>query len=80
MLTVRVTSKGQISLPKPVRDQFNLRAGSELAVEVEGHQIIMRRVARRDWRELRGAFQGPSLVEARAQERREELRQDAEGR
>lgn len=80
MLTVKVSSKGNIALPKPVRDQFDLRVGTELAVEVEGQEIVMRKVLRRDWRSLRGAFRGPSLTEARAEERREELKRNAEGR
>jgi len=79
MLTVRVSAKGQISLPKPLRDQFDLRAGTELAVEVQDQRIVMQRIRRGDWRQMRGAFQGPSLTQARAEERREELRRDAEG-
>lgn len=80
MLTVKVSSKGRIALPKPVRDQFGLRAGTELAIEVEGQEIVMRKILRPDWRGLRGAFQGPSLTAARTEERREELRRDAQGR
>ncbi len=38
MLTTSVTSKGQVTLPKNIRQQLGIRKGSKLqAVLVEGH-------------------------------------------
>ena len=36
-----MTSKGQMTLPKGVRDRFGLKAGDQLDVRVDGSQIIL---------------------------------------
>lgn len=38
METVKVSSKGQIVIPKAVRDAKHITAGTELAVSVVGEQ------------------------------------------
>ena len=38
-----VTSKGQITLPKAVRDALDLVPGSEVDFAFEGNQILLRR-------------------------------------
>ncbi len=41
-----VTSKGQVTLPKPVRDALGLRAGSQVEFEVQhGVAILRKRLA-----------------------------------
>lgn len=39
---VIVSSKGQVVLPKEVRDRFRLGAGSKIKVIVDGEQIILK--------------------------------------
>jgi AbrB family looped-hinge helix DNA binding protein len=39
----RVSSKGQITIPKAVRDEFALRAGDEIEFLKEDGHIILRR-------------------------------------
>lgn len=36
-----LTSKGQLVIPKPVRDQLHLRAGAKLKVSVDGTRIVL---------------------------------------
>ena len=36
-----LTSKGQMTLPKDVRERFNLKAGDKLDVVVQGQQILL---------------------------------------
>ncbi len=43
-LVARLTSKGQIVLPKPVRDQLKLGKGSCIAIYLENNQIVMKKV------------------------------------
>jgi antitoxin PrlF len=38
-----VSSKGQVTLPKNVRDALGLRAGTELSFEVQPGQVILRK-------------------------------------
>lgn len=39
---VTISSKGQLVLPKEVRDKFRLSAGSRLKILIDGEQIILR--------------------------------------
>ena len=53
MEKVTVSSKGQIAIPKQVRDALNLKEGSKLTLEVRGHEIVLSKGDA--WRKLRGA-------------------------
>jgi AbrB family looped-hinge helix DNA binding protein len=41
---MRVTEKGQVTIPKDVRDRFGIGAGSEVVFEVENDEIVVRKV------------------------------------
>ena len=75
MVTVKVSSKGQIAIPKAIREQLSLKAGVEMSIDVQGQTLIMRRASSTypDWRTLRGTSRGAGLLEARAEQRRREL-------
>jgi AbrB family looped-hinge helix DNA binding protein len=67
-----VSSKGQIAIPKAIRERLNLKAGTQLAVDVQGESLILRRVVSEfpDWRTMRGmAAGGESLTKALMEER-----------
>lgn len=40
---MRVSEKGQVTIPKPLRDQLGIGAGSEVTFEVEGDTIVVRK-------------------------------------
>ena len=47
-MAVRVTSKGQVTIPKPVRDRLGIKTGSEIEFEVrEDGRALLSRVGRR---------------------------------
>lgn len=46
MVRTRVSSKGQVVLPKEVRDRQGWPAGTELEVEVQGDLVVLRPVRR----------------------------------
>jgi AbrB family looped-hinge helix DNA binding protein len=50
---VTVSSKGQIAIPKQVRDALNLAEGTKLTLEVRGQEIVLSKGA--DWKKLQGA-------------------------
>ena len=60
MTTATVSSKGQIAIPKEVRDRLDLKAGTELVIEVQGESLVMKRVVQKypDWRTMRGMAKG----------------------
>lgn len=47
MTTVRVSSKGQIVIPRQLRAAFHIEAGSELAIFAEGDEIHLRQAEQR---------------------------------
>lgn len=48
METAKITSKGQMTLPKKIREAARLRAGDVVALDVEGGRILMRKLAPRE--------------------------------
>jgi AbrB family looped-hinge helix DNA binding protein len=48
MSYARLTSKGQVTVPKEVRQQLHLEPGDLLSYEVEGDEVRMRKVGRFD--------------------------------
>ena len=44
MITSKLTSKAQTTVPQPVRVALRLRAGDELAYEIEGERVVLTRV------------------------------------
>jgi AbrB family looped-hinge helix DNA binding protein len=77
-MTVRLSSKGQIAIPARIRQQLNLRQGTELSITVEGEGLILRKLLRRNWKQWEGAFADLDLLGERARQRRQELKRDAQ--
>ena len=83
MDTTVLSSRGQVVLPKAVRDRLGLEAGQRLAVEVSGRSIVLkpelranrpaRAVGRTGWRSLRGALRGTNALDALRVERQREI-------
>ena len=60
MTKTTISSKGQIAIPKAVRERLNLKAGTEISIDVQGEAMVMKRLVRNhpDWRTMRGMFRG----------------------
>ncbi len=83
MVIARMTSKGQITVPKQVREPFGIEPGDGLEFLFDGDRLEVRPVHRRSLAEFRGLFPVPhalTLAEERTQARsaRAELRQSAD--
>ena len=75
-----LSSKGQIVIPKDIREALGLREGDKLEVALEGHRVVMHHVSEKypDWRTLQGAY-GPvdqTTSEILAEGRREEFEKE----
>jgi len=74
MERVTVSSKGQIAIPKPVRDALNLAEGTKLNIAVRGQDIILSKEPA--WKKLRGAGANVDLMKAYAEHKQEERRRE----
>ncbi len=79
MIRATISSRGQVAIPKAVRDQLSLNAGTEVSIDVQGEALVMKRLVKRqpDWHSMRGMFQGdPDLVKDLAADRAAEIARD----
>lgn len=76
MLKARVSSRGQVALPRAVRDQLGFWEGSDLTVRIERDEVILRKAPPGSWREWEGRLKGSDLLGDLARERRKELTRD----
>ena len=67
MTEATITSKGQVTIPKPVRDALGLEAGDriEFVSTDQGYLVVP---AKRDLKSLRGLFKGRRAKPASLQE------------
>ena len=81
MTKATISAKGQISIPKTIRERLNLEPGTHVTLDVQGEQVVMKRLVSRfpDWRTMQGMVRtGPSLTAALEEEHAAELaREDA---
>lgn len=56
--TARVTSKGQMTVPKAVREALGIKEGDEVVFRVEGNRAILARTP--DFLELAGSIRVPA--------------------
>jgi AbrB family looped-hinge helix DNA binding protein len=47
-MNARVSEKGQVTIPKPLRDRLGIRAGEVLDFEEQGGQLIARKTDSQD--------------------------------
>jgi len=77
MTKATISSRGQIAIPKAVRERLHLTAGTEVLIDVQGDALVMKRIHYPDWRTMRGmAKGGGSLTAALIEERAAELAHD----
>ncbi len=74
MQKVTISSKGQVAIPKAIRDALNLSEGVKLTLEVRGHEIVLSKEPA--WKKLQGAAAGSDLTAALAKERKWEREHD----
>jgi len=73
-MTQRVGPKGQVVIPKTIRDELGIRPGDEVLVTRDGRAV--RIVAAAALENLRGALAGSPLTEMLEEEHRRELEKD----
>ena len=56
-----VTKKGQVTIPKPVRDRFHIKEGDSLPFEVKDDVLILKRKERTSLLSLGGIAKGKKI-------------------
>ena len=77
MIIVKTLAKGQVVIPKPIRDRFGIKAGSRLLVTIAGAGIVIKPLPDDPIRALRGILKrgGPSTAELLKWRREERARE-----
>ncbi|HLE82813.1 MAG TPA: AbrB/MazE/SpoVT family DNA-binding domain-containing protein [Thermoanaerobaculia bacterium] len=77
MATVTVSSKGQIVLPKRLREDLAIREGDRVELHREGDRIVLEPAlktgSQRSWRSWRGALAGSPALRDHLREHAEEV-------
>lgn len=77
MATVTISSKGQIVLPKRLREELALREGDRLELRRERDHIVLQPApktqAGKSWRSWRGALLGSRALQDHEREHAEEV-------
>ncbi len=74
MTTVRTSSKGQIAIPKRVRERLHIKPGQALDLSEQNGSIVLTPIPEDPISFLRGAIKGgPSLTEELLRERARDL-------
>lgn len=56
MITSKLTSKAQTTIPQPVRAALHLKEGDEIAYAIEGERVVLTRAARDQVEDPFGTF------------------------
>jgi antitoxin PrlF len=56
MVRAKLTSKGQLTVPKDVRERLGLKSGDRVVFEFEGDAVRLKAERRRSLEELRGSL------------------------
>lgn len=76
MALVKLSSKGQLVLPKEIRDALGLAPGATLKVIPKGRKILLEPVAMSMIERLYGKFAGEKLLTDLEDEHRQELQRE----
>lgn len=69
MIAATITSKGQITIPKDVRDALDLKEHDQVIFLIDGDRAIMKPVRQAGLEQLRGILRGRVPYEGRDAER-----------
>jgi len=81
-VTVVLSSKGQLVLPRSIRDRLSLSPGRRLIVNVVDGKVVLEPIneePRAGWRRWGGALRGEPLLEEHAAEHHAEVERDEKG-
>ena len=79
MATATITAKGQITIPKEIRDALELQLGDQVIFVREGERVFLVPVRRKGLAQLRGILRDVSPSEAKGNGAKDAERAAAQG-
>lgn len=76
MPIIKLSSKGQIAIPKAIRDQLGLRKDMKLSIAVDGRRIVLEPALENSWEDLEGILKRTKVLELLEEEHRREIEAD----
>ena len=73
MPTVKLSSKGQIAIPKDIREKLRLKKDMNLQLTVEKDRIVLKPLGEGAWLRLEGVLKGTKVLEELEAEHRAEI-------
>lgn len=76
MTTAKLSSKGQLVIPKEIREKLGIHTGTVIKVVCEDDKIILEPLAPSMTERLKGRFEGADLLAELEREHRRELERE----
>ncbi|MBO9371663.1 MAG: AbrB/MazE/SpoVT family DNA-binding domain-containing protein [Chloroflexi bacterium] len=76
MIQTRLSSKGQVVIPKPIRDALGLQAGTPFRVRLQEQAIVLEPVRTSPIDTLYGKYSGTDLLTKLETEHQREIRNE----
>jgi len=76
-MLAKLSSKGQLVIPKKVREKLNLRPGTQFHIQVDDEQIILKPLVPSVIDSMYGKYADVDLVAELEQEHRQEIIREA---
>lgn len=70
--TIHFTVKGQVVIPRWLRQEFDIEEGTRALVYQEGDAIVLRPITPRQIKNLRGSLKGSGVLKALMDDRKRE--------
>ncbi len=74
ILYSQVSTKGQMVIPVELREALDLKAGTKVALQLEGNAILVQPITEEFIDSLPGSLKGPSLGDVRERQHRDDKR------
>lgn len=76
-MIVRLSTKGQLVIPRKLREQLGLEAGTQFEVQIKDEQVILTPLTHHTpLAELYGKYKGTNLLDTLEADHRQELNQE----
>jgi len=75
-MTIRLSSKGQLVLPKTIREKLNLKSGDQFQARIVDQTIVLEQVPLDLVLKLRGKYAGHDFIRDLEDEHRQEMDHD----